>query len=159
MSRRLKHQISMVLVTAGLVLVGFGLGKVLFGVPCAEAMELPILAAVVDLDESLDYKRVAIQGWVQTAEILRTRRNDEYYTKLTVASPTGGVIEVVLNKIMIVGTTKDTCVVVTGVFRIGGRFAGLLRDGNFIIADTVFREFQKLDSCFFKGRGESNASR
>jgi len=138
-----KHKLSMILVIAITFLMGLGMGRYLGS--CAYAMELPLEVALDDLNEDLDYTKVSIHAWVRSVKISRTRRLDEYFTTLKVASPSGRVLTIVSNEILrMMDRNGGQCVIIQGVYRTGGRFGGFLQDADFLIAKFVIRDFESI---------------
>jgi len=121
----------------GLIVAVIGLSSMFMVIWAANlfAKELPELVALENI-EAHDDHRVTVFGWVRSVELKKGRLGSNFL-ELTIGE---GDSEIKAYSIFPLYNVLDHRVIVQGVYRKSGRFAGLLAS-NFISAEVIVNDW------------------
>jgi len=102
----------------------------------ASAKDLPLLVALSDLGETHDGRRIAVFGWVRSAEV-KTGRRGSLHLEIVVGE---GEHSITVYSDRPVPNIVDREVIVQGVFHASGRFAGHPAE-HYIVAEAIVRNW------------------
>ncbi|MFQ5598236.1 MAG: hypothetical protein ACE5GK_09325 [Nitrospiria bacterium] len=114
----------------GIVLVSLSLPSTFYG------KELPVLVEISEIGEQYDGKRIAVFGWVRSAQV-KTGRRGSLHLEIVVGE---GEHTVYVYTVRPIVNLMNQNVIVQGIYHERGRFAGRPAE-HFIVADTIVKDW------------------